>query len=461
MVFSMVPFLRYLKPNFSRHWGNWLFAPLLAFMFGYLPFSVLAAYDPDSPEVPGYCWSRPGSTTCYSSAYSAAVAWAGSENNMCGFSKVNADKYEVKRKSNSKCRQKGWVSRSPDPDYKECPESGSLQMFQGYAASKSACSDLNGSNTEFGHDSCGYKITTSSVSENPVTCSSPGMCFNEGKYLCTFTAVATGTQTDLGAYDFPEPEPEDPEGDGEDTGNSDGDTGSEDDETDGTGTDPDETDGTDNGDEGDQDDQTDGTGDSEGDSDSGTDSGSDDSSSGGDGDGSDTGGDTDGDPDEGNPDGGDPDSDNDSGGSTSGGNNNGSDGSNGNDDGDVDGDPDGSPDGTGDGNGGSCDPQEEVCDEFVPNEDEYAFEEGLGAQAYAEASEQLEELISEIQSSMNGQATTISGGGSLQSYEVDIRGASGDIGITKWIPHFDAFDLASLILAVAAFISFLILMRTD
>lgn len=460
----MVPFLRYFKPNFSKHWGNWLLAPLLAFMVGFVPSSAFAAFTDEDPS-PGYLWHSPSGGD-YPTPLAAAEAFAGGSD-LCAFDKLDSDTYWVKRTSQGWCRgASGRVKRIPDPNYvppdSDCPESGSLQMFQGYAASKSACSDLNGSNTEFGHDSCGYKITTSSVTENPVTCSSPGMCFNEGKYLCTFTAAATGQETELGAYDFPEPEPEDPDGEGEDSGNSDGDPGSEDDtDGEGTGTDPDDTDGTDNGDEGDQDDQTDGTGDSEGDSDSGNDAGSDDSSSGGDGDGSDTGGDTDGDPDEGNPDGGDPDSDNDSGGSTSGGNNNGSDGSNGNDDGDVDGDPDGSPDGTGDGNGGSCDPQEEVCDEFVPNEDEYAFEEGLGAQAYAEASEQLEELISEIQSSMNGQAATISGGGSLQSYEVDIRGASGDIGITKWIPHFDAFDLASLILAVAAFISFLILMRTD
>ncbi|SIR08544.1 hypothetical protein SAMN05421647_1222, partial [Marinobacterium stanieri] len=117
-------------------------------------------------------------------------------------------------------------------------------MFDGWASSKAACLDLNGSNTEFGYDSCGYKITTASVADEPKTCSSPGMCFFEGMYYCAYNAMATGDQTELGPYDFPEPEPEDPDGEGEDTGNSDGDTGSEDDETDGTGTDPDETDGT-------------------------------------------------------------------------------------------------------------------------------------------------------------------------------------------------------------------------
>ncbi|WP_217695164.1 hypothetical protein, partial [Marinobacterium stanieri] len=245
----MVPFLRYLKPNFSRHWGSWLLAPLLAFMVGFVPSSAFAAlwqyskYSGSSPEEVLSDYVKDLEPYTAGARMYKSRSGEGCELNDAGTAAT--------------CEYSHYIYYTHYQYYdtlygdftvslveNDCPESGSLQMFQGYAASKSACSDLNGSNTEFGHDSCGYKITTSSVTDNPVTCSSPGSCFNEGKYLCTFTAVATGDQTELGPYDFPEPEPEDPDGEGEDTGNSDGDTGSEDDETDGTGTDPDETDGT-------------------------------------------------------------------------------------------------------------------------------------------------------------------------------------------------------------------------
>ncbi len=40
---SSLPRREWLFPNFSRHWGNWLLAPLLAFMLGFLSTSAFAA----------------------------------------------------------------------------------------------------------------------------------------------------------------------------------------------------------------------------------------------------------------------------------------------------------------------------------------------------------------------------------------------------------------------------------
>lgn len=47
--------MEYLKPNFSRHWGNWVLAPLVAFFLGFLPASAFADgtyyyYDNDSAQ---------------------------------------------------------------------------------------------------------------------------------------------------------------------------------------------------------------------------------------------------------------------------------------------------------------------------------------------------------------------------------------------------------------------------
>ena len=54
---------------------------------------------------------------------------------------------------------------------------------------------------------------------------------------------------------------------------------------------------------------------------------------------------------------------------------------------------------------------------------------------------------------------TLSGGGSLQQSLVEIRGVEGDIGITRWVPYFDEFGLAALVMAGAALYAAVIMFR--
>lgn len=54
---------------------------------------------------------------------------------------------------------------------------------------------------------------------------------------------------------------------------------------------------------------------------------------------------------------------------------------------------------------------------------------------------------------------TLSGGGALQQHIVDIRGVEGDIGITRWVPYFDEFGLAALVMAAAALYATIIMFR--
>lgn len=54
---------------------------------------------------------------------------------------------------------------------------------------------------------------------------------------------------------------------------------------------------------------------------------------------------------------------------------------------------------------------------------------------------------------------TLSGGGTLQQSLVEIRGVEGDIGITRWVPYFDEFGLAALVMAGAALYAAVIMFR--
>ena len=54
---------------------------------------------------------------------------------------------------------------------------------------------------------------------------------------------------------------------------------------------------------------------------------------------------------------------------------------------------------------------------------------------------------------------TLSGGGALQQHIVDIRGVEGDIGITRWVPYFDEFGLAALVMAAASLYATIIMFR--
>ncbi|WP_067986275.1 hypothetical protein [Neptuniibacter pectenicola] len=88
-----------------------------------------------------------------------------------------------------------------------------------------------------------------------------------------------------------------------------------------------------------------------------------------------------------------------------------------------------------------------------------------GASADLEAaklaySEYIDTLKSEVSDSIGFNFT---GGGQIESYEVDFHGVTGDIGLTRWIPYFDAFDLGALVMFIAAMVSLYILLggRSD
>ncbi|WP_372832506.1 hypothetical protein [Pontibacterium sp.] len=51
------------------------------------------------------------------------------------------------------------------------------------------------------------------------------------------------------------------------------------------------------------------------------------------------------------------------------------------------------------------------------------------------------------------------GGGALQQSIVTVRGIEGDIGITRWVPYFDEFGLAALVMAGAALYAAVVMFR--
>lgn len=107
------------------------------------------------------------------------------------------------------------------------------------------------------------------------------------------------------------------------------------------------------------------------------------------------------------------------------------------------------------------DPNSKDCTgEFDPGDgQEHGFEGGKANAAYAAAMSEWNSVYSDIKSEMNAMFSNVSGGGTLQSNEITVRGATGDIGITKWLPYFDNFNLAALIMACAALYAFFVLMR--
>lgn len=54
---------------------------------------------------------------------------------------------------------------------------------------------------------------------------------------------------------------------------------------------------------------------------------------------------------------------------------------------------------------------------------------------------------------------TLNGGGALEQHIVVIRGVEADIGITRWVPYFDEFGLAALIMAGAALYAAIIMFK--
>ncbi|MBV1789013.1 hypothetical protein KQ940_13225 [Marinobacterium sp. D7] len=102
----------------------------------------------------------------------------------------------------------------------------------------------------------------------------------------------------------------------------------------------------------------------------------------------------------------------------------------------------------------------ECTGEFDPGEpQEHGFESGKGEASYNEAVAAFNAELSDIKSQVNSMFQPVNGGGAITPYEITVRGATGDIGITKWLPYLDQFNLAALVMAVAALISFFILMR--
>ena len=81
-----------------------------------------------------------------------------------------------------------------------------------------------------------------------------------------------------------------------------------------------------------------------------------------------------------------------------------------------------------------------------------AAELAVAKQAY---SDYIDVLQSEVSDVVGFQFT--GGGGSIESYVVEYQGTSGDIGLTKWLPYFDSFDLGALVLFLAALYSLFIL----
>lgn len=53
----------------------------------------------------------------------------------------------------------------------------------------------------------------------------------------------------------------------------------------------------------------------------------------------------------------------------------------------------------------------------------------------------------------------LSGGGSTSDYVVSFRGGEGNIGITRWFSLFDEYDLAALVMAIAALIAVFVILR--
>lgn len=123
--------------------------------------------------------------------------------------------------------------------------------------------------------------------------------------------------------------------------------------------------------------------------------------------------------------------------------------------------------GTGENDGTSDTPGDEYCaqnptDVNCVDADFKTGETGAfsgAAEGLLAAKAEYQALFDSVSDQVNDKiGLSVNSGGSVDSYEVDIRGVSGDIGLTKWLPHFDSFNLAALVMAGAALFSFSILM---
>ncbi|MEH6628286.1 MAG: hypothetical protein V7739_17775 [Motiliproteus sp.] len=84
------------------------------------------------------------------------------------------------------------------------------------------------------------------------------------------------------------------------------------------------------------------------------------------------------------------------------------------------------------------------------------FADGLSELAAAKAEYQA--LFDSIQSDIEGSFNGVADGGAITSNNITIRGVSADIGLTKWVPTLDSFNLGALTMALAGLMSFFIMM---
>lgn len=117
---------------------------------------------------------------------------------------------------------------------------------------------------------------------------------------------------------------------------------------------------------------------------------------------------------------------------------------------------------------GEPDSEEKSCEEDSAQDKCVGdFEKGNGGE-FGDISAKLEDARDEYQQqwdSIREEAKqklgfSVSSGGTVTDNNVVIRGVEGNIGITKWFPHFDNFGLGDLILLAAVLIAIIILLRS-
>jgi len=71
-----------------------------------------------------------------------------------------------------------------------------------------------------------------------------------------------------------------------------------------------------------------------------------------------------------------------------------------------------------------------------------------------EARDEYQELFDDIKDQVKQKFNFgVNGGGTIQSNEITLKGVSGDIGFSKWVPYLDQFNFGALVLAVAGILA--------
>lgn len=195
--------LSYLQPNFSRHWGNWILAPIFAFFIGFLPFSVFAASVGDIFYTTGAGYPRwTADESCAASAgwrnYShAASGWCyhTRENgkvegfityaaSVCGDSQITDPTHICYGNPPSDCPETGTVVRMT------IPTTGSIVDGVFVSDDGSPFDYRNGS-----YDGCGYAPTYMYESSENTQPDYEYACSDDGQCIIIVNMAATGEES--------------------------------------------------------------------------------------------------------------------------------------------------------------------------------------------------------------------------------------------------------------------------